>query len=42
LKVFRELARAYANLSASPLAQLLVAKDLIEICHEGADEQVKL
>jgi hypothetical protein len=42
LKVFRELARAYANLSASPLAQLIAAKDLIEICHEGADDQVKL
>ena len=42
LKVFRELARAYANLSAPPLAQLIAEKDLIEICQENADVQVEL
>lgn len=36
LKNFKELAKAYANLSKNQIEQLLKDKSFVEICHENA------
>lgn len=38
---FRELAKAYANLSGAQLAQLLKNQDLVEICHDDQNQVQK-
>ena len=38
LLVFRLLAKSYAGLTAHQLGQLLINKDLLEICHDDKTE----